>query len=88
MPLPPYFPNVNPESIVICVYPPGLLRDSKASIALTVVDTSERSKYDTVLNVEIPISMANFKVPVEIEFRYVKGKFKYGSEYCDYVSLV
>lgn len=79
--LPQEHQNSNPKSIVICVYPTGTpLYDGKATITITTVDTFDHANFETIVKQEIPEAKANFKDPVEIEFRYTRGKFIYGSE--------
>lgn len=82
MSIPPEYENVNPKSVVICIYPTGApYYQGKPTIAITMVDTYNHSKFATVVKRGIPAKRANFDVPVEIQFEYVKGKYVYGSKW-------
>lgn len=79
--LPKEYQASNPKSFVMCVYPTGNpYYKGKPTITFTTVDTKNPSDFETVVEQEIPASKANFKAYVEIEFRYRKGKYVYGSK--------
>lgn len=81
VPIPVEYRNSTPNSIVLCVYPTGApYYDGKPTITLTAVDTYNTADFETLVTQDIPLPKANFKQPVQIEFKYKKGKYVYGSE--------
>lgn len=80
--LPAAFSKANPRSFVICIYPTNSTSYSGTpTISVTVIDTAKQTDFETVVAEAIPLKKANFKVPVEIQFSFVKGKYVYGSEF-------
>lgn len=81
--LPSGFDTIDPRSVVICVYPTGAPQYlGQATVAVTVVDTFEQSRFATVVTERVPRKRANFKFPTEIHFSYVIGKYIYARKFC------
>lgn len=70
-----------PPSGAICVYPPGNnYWAGKPMITVTVIDAHNHSRFATAVKQDIPLKAARFEEPVEIQFSYLSGKYKYASE--------
>lgn len=74
--------TVDPRSIAVCVYPTGTPHyQGQPTVTFTIINTFDIKQYSLVLAQQVPDKMADFTVPVEIEFNYIEGKFVYASKF-------
>lgn len=79
--LPKTYQGVDPQSVVLCVYPTGALTfNGTATITVTVVNSLDHKVFTTLVREAIPSEYARFSSPVEIIFSYFKEKYVYARE--------